>query len=328
MSNRTDRLGPTLSRRVVQSPAAAHEEKLAVVDPPPNGTATDVIVTYRVLRLAMVTLMLTMLLAPGYQWWWETDHSCWLGSISAYYYTPARVIFVGALFALGTSLIAYKGHSQKEDILLNFCGIVAMIVAIVPTSPDLKCGVNAYDQTQAQSAAAVRNSIWTLLIATVIIAIIAVWLTSRGSERPTKLTPSTKWIGAACLIVLIIELVLFLTKRDTFINRSHAIASITLVVGIVSVMIAGAVTAAKRHRDEPASKYRGVYLALAISVVVFLAVAFLVIQRDYFVLAAEIVVLVLFSTYWVVQTHELWDLDTDLARPSSLERREVSAVTG
>jgi hypothetical protein len=40
-------------------------------------------------------------------------------SVSAYYYTPPRVIFVGAMFAVGLSLIVYKG-GKWEDRWLTF----------------------------------------------------------------------------------------------------------------------------------------------------------------------------------------------------------------
>ena len=154
------------------------------------GRTRDVVFTYRYLRGAMIALLLMLLLSVGYQWWWETDHSCWLGSISAYYYTPARTVFVGSLCALGASLIAYKGHSPEEDVLLNFSGFMAFVVAMVPTVPDGRCGPNAYTQSTAEIAAAVRNNIWSLVVVAVVAAVVAAWLkrgtlTRDPSERPT-----------------------------------------------------------------------------------------------------------------------------------------------
>lgn len=63
------------------------------------------------------------------------------GSISAYYHTPMRNAFVGILFAIGTSLYLYKGYSTVEDFVLDGAGILAVCVALLPTScPEkLKC---------------------------------------------------------------------------------------------------------------------------------------------------------------------------------------------
>jgi hypothetical protein len=56
-------------------------------------------------------------------------------SISAYYFTPTHSIFVGGLVAIGVALIAVKGSTDLEDALLNVAGVLAPIVAFVPTSP-------------------------------------------------------------------------------------------------------------------------------------------------------------------------------------------------
>jgi hypothetical protein len=63
------------------------------------------------------------------------------GSISAYYHTLMRNVFVGILFAIGASLYLYKGYSTVEDLVLDGAGICAVCVALLPTScPDeLKC---------------------------------------------------------------------------------------------------------------------------------------------------------------------------------------------
>lgn len=60
--------------------------------------------------------------------------TCWGESISGYYYTPSRNVFVGALVVIGVSLIAIKGSTDREDVLLNLAGVLAPIVAFVPTT--------------------------------------------------------------------------------------------------------------------------------------------------------------------------------------------------
>ena len=63
------------------------------------------------------------------------------GSISAYYHTPMRNVFVGILFAVGASLYLYKGYTTVEDFVLDGAGILAVCVALLPTSPatELEC---------------------------------------------------------------------------------------------------------------------------------------------------------------------------------------------
>ena len=53
-------------------------------------------------------------------------------SMSAYYHTSMRDVFVGILFALGTFLYLYKGFSKGENIALNFAGVFALGVALFP----------------------------------------------------------------------------------------------------------------------------------------------------------------------------------------------------
>lgn len=55
-------------------------------------------------------------------------------SISAYYHTPMRNVFVGILFAVGTSLYLYKGYSTVEDFVLDGAGLLAVGIALLPTS--------------------------------------------------------------------------------------------------------------------------------------------------------------------------------------------------
>ncbi|PZS32540.1 MAG: hypothetical protein DLM58_09685 [Pseudonocardiales bacterium] len=90
----------------------------------------DVLVkTTRYLRLGMVGLALALAASVVLQW---AEHDR-LGSISAFYYTPVRTIFVGALIAIGISLVCLKGNTSIEDWLLNCAGFFAPYIALVPT---------------------------------------------------------------------------------------------------------------------------------------------------------------------------------------------------
>lgn len=56
-------------------------------------------------------------------------------SMSGYYYTPMRNVFVGALCALGVFLIAYDGYDNVDRWITNVAGLGAIGVAFCPTKP-------------------------------------------------------------------------------------------------------------------------------------------------------------------------------------------------
>ena len=57
-----------------------------------------------------------------------------LDSMSAYYYSGMRDVFVGALIAIGVFLYLYQGFSTEENVALNVAGIMAVGVALFPTA--------------------------------------------------------------------------------------------------------------------------------------------------------------------------------------------------
>ena len=54
-------------------------------------------------------------------------------SMSAYYHTDMRDVFVGVLCAIGFTLLLYKGFDKWEDWALNAAGVLAFGIAMVPT---------------------------------------------------------------------------------------------------------------------------------------------------------------------------------------------------
>ena len=56
-------------------------------------------------------------------------------SMSGYYYTPMRNFFVGALWALGTFLVAYNGYDRADRMITNIAGAATIGVSLLPTTP-------------------------------------------------------------------------------------------------------------------------------------------------------------------------------------------------
>lgn len=147
-------------------------------------------------------------------------------------------------------------------------------------------------------------------------------------DRPA---PRVVVLSVVCAGIVVIELVLVAVLRGPLVAVAHGIAASTMVAGAIAVMVCSAVRVDERHgasasEQATAAAYRRTYLTLAIVLGVLLALTvalhLTVSGFGLTVLVAEVVILVLFGAYWVVQTVELWNLG-DEEHP---EAREVSGV--
>ena len=233
--------------------------------------------SYRYLRLAMVGLLICLAAAVVIQ---SVSQGSVLGSVSAYYYTPAQAFFVGGLIGLGACMIALKGTPTVQDIALNLGGVFAAIVAIVPTgrSADYRALVRACEEagtpllTQKASTgldcptvkaleeatrANVNNNLWALLI----VGLIALGATLFVAWRDGTLKPQADrdalkdfWWGFGAVSVLwLAVLVARLVSLKWVINNGHWIAAVLL---FVCIFIVGAVNAWRVRREQPAGRSR------------------------------------------------------------------------
>lgn len=115
-------------------------------------TPADYIVeTYFVLR--MVIAVGALVLPVALVAWATVDPSVPMAdSISAYYYTPARGVFVGVVASIGVALLAYRGYTRGENLLLNAAGVLAIVVALVPTVDPASPGQNVGNVIHAVAA--------------------------------------------------------------------------------------------------------------------------------------------------------------------------------
>ena len=96
-------------------------------------------ITYRRLRFIMKIVSITIPVV-------FLVSAIWVGmqeSISAFYHTPMRNIFVGVIFAMGMCLWAYKGYNYLENSCLNAASLFLFGVALAPT--DAPVGSNNWD---------------------------------------------------------------------------------------------------------------------------------------------------------------------------------------
>ncbi len=64
-------------------------------------------------------------------------------SVSDYYYTGMRDVFVGVLFAMGVFLFSYKGYGKKDNIAANIAAVCVVGTALFPTTPKDPSGLAA-----------------------------------------------------------------------------------------------------------------------------------------------------------------------------------------
>jgi hypothetical protein len=57
-------------------------------------------------------------------------------SMSGYYHTGMRDVFVGSLCAIGVFLISYRGYERTDELAGDLACILAVGVALLPTTPD------------------------------------------------------------------------------------------------------------------------------------------------------------------------------------------------
>lgn len=56
-------------------------------------------------------------------------------SVSGYYYTPMRNIFVGTLCAIGVFLVSYDGYDLPDRLITDLAGVCSICISFFPTTP-------------------------------------------------------------------------------------------------------------------------------------------------------------------------------------------------
>ena len=275
-----------------------------------------VLKSYRYLRLVMVGLVV-LLAASVLIELQQTGFGCWRTSISSYYWTPVRGVFVGALVAIGTCLIVLKGNTPVEDVLLNVAGALAPIVAFVPILDPKECQSTPW-AASADGRANIFNNVGAFLLAGLVAVAVAWWVARReGRGRLSR----ADLIGLLVTIALVLAgIALFLWAREFFDRWAHYLAAIPLFLVLVAVMVVNAVSyarteAAQKGREMGRAELANRYLAIAALTVALVVPLGLVAGLGHWrhgTFWLEVVVIAAFAVFWAVQTAELWGEDEGL----------------
>lgn len=251
------------------------------------------------------------------------------GSVSAYYYTPAQGIFVGALIGVATCMIALRGTTDTEDVFLNLGGMFAAVVAIVPTSrgEDFESAVRECNQaagpllTERASAAfdcptvqalaeATRANVENNMVALLVLGGLGILATVFFALREPKASRSKIWLGfGAAVAVYVAGAGAFITSIDWFIDKAHYVAAGGLVACVIVVAVANVRRAARlRYTDGGLRRHREWYAWIAGAMVVAtLGGAVLWYFEVITLFWLEVSVALLFAMFWTAQTIEQMD---------------------
>lgn len=273
---------------------------------------TAAITTYRYLRIAMVMAVVVLAVAIGIE---RAQVNCWQTSVSAYYYTPVRAIFVGVLLAIGLCLIVIKGSTAWEDATLNAAGMLAPIVAVVPTTDVGDCWseeppsfpLTPDGDLQGWVVANIDNNVTALIvtgIAGLIIAAVIASIATRNVTAIADVGPVRMRLGLlAAMAFLVVGAVVF-ALWDDFDTRAHGLAAVAMFLFLA---VAVALSAWRRRGDEGPRMYFWLYATIAAAMVVAAVVMFPLGSRwAHMVLVLEATQIGLFALYWLVQTREHW----------------------
>lgn len=122
------------------------------------------------------------------------------GSLSSYYYSVMRDVFVGSLWVIAVFLICYR-YDTLDDIASTIAGICAIGVSLLPTTPDLGA-------TQRQTAIGLAHTSFATCFF-LLLALMAIFLFRRtDQENPKRRKQQRNTVYLICGIAILACIVL------------------------------------------------------------------------------------------------------------------------
>ncbi|WP_110181107.1 hypothetical protein [Nocardioides solisilvae] len=286
--------------------------------------------TYFSLRIGLVACTVLVLLAPLAV---RVADGAWPPTISDTWYTDARTLFVLAVAAAACLLLAVRGDTLTEQTLLNVAGGLGMLVAAAACWPKDSSG----EHLPAHDPAVVRlnaYAVGALLAVGLLLWVVSVVLLPRAGgdvddwRCPRRFRRVLRGAPAVLLVALLVAFAMAPGWVSRHVHEPAAVAMFVLLGGVALLRTTLGLRLLERLGDVPAEQspagahlrrapaagrrmtgLDAVYGALAlgmVAVVALAAVLLLVEAPVGWVLLVEALLLVLFATFWAVQTWEVW----------------------
>jgi hypothetical protein len=274
----------------------------------PSDPALAAVKTWRYLRLSMVLLVVGLAAAVIYERL-RVPADCWQESISAYYFTPVRAFLVGTLVTVGICMVALKGNTAGEDVVLNLAGVCAPFVALVPVAEAGDCG--SVVVSPAERDLSIENNVFALLVVAALALAVAVGLTitdhRRTGSAPSRL--AVVGLGVAA-VVLTAAVLVYALARQWLVEYGHYVSAVAMfALFFVDVCLNAYLLAGTDRTGRRPLRRVNRYAAVAVLMVgwVLLNVVLWSFGWDLWLLSLEAGLIALFGGFWLLQTVELWN---------------------
>jgi hypothetical protein len=281
--------------------------------PDPSRDNAAAIKTYRYLRLGMLLIVLALLGALLKQW---RVAGCAQGSISAYYYTPVGPLFIGGMVAIGVSLLVIKGATVVEDVCLSMAGMLAPIVAFVPTTYEPGCvphELPGKGQTSLppEILERVHNNIWALLVAGSAAILVGLFLilVERNEDKVSTGSQMSRWILLSFNALVVLAGWWWYSSGR--IIKLHGWSAVFMFAALAVASLASGVSLWRIKNVNRKPKHWKWHVGVYLSIGALMVVLGVVIDRwpgpwAHRTLVQELVEISLFVVMWLVQSIERW----------------------
>lgn len=297
----------------------------------PAETWRYAVSTYRYLRLSIVIVVVTLGVSLGEQ---IVRESCVQGSVSAFYYTPVHSVFIAALGLTGVALIAIRGSGWLRESLLNVAGLLAPVVAFIPTSrpEDKHCALNdAIGSIPQRFTSNNLTAFGAGAVLTVVVAVLGA-LRARKVDRWAALVRRETVLPASLLGMGLAALLAWHHFRpESFKLHAHSYSAIAMFGFVGGFVALTAKDAQRQHLSNgqtpaagattashvPTRLVRSLYWLSLGLMALGVMVWFIADQAGWYytVFAVEAIETLAFLVFWATQSYDLWDVGV-LATPA------------
>lgn len=138
-----------------------------------------------------------------------------LSSISGYYYSGMRDVYVGGMCAIGVFLLSYRGYDRVDDLAADVAAVAAVGVALFPTTPP--------DPSEGQRLVGVLHLVFAAVFFLTLAYFCLVLFRKSDKPAPTRRKVQRNRVYLVCGVVMLVSLALIVVIGRFFSEETAAL---------------------------------------------------------------------------------------------------------